>query len=77
MTKVIFTTTDGFPIKIGDRYHIIKEEEIEHWRCDEGDEIPTENTYSDWKNVQKAMIEKTNKEKEDKERENDRSSISL
>lgn len=65
----IFITTDNCPIFIGDRYHIMREGEIEHWRCDEGDEIPTENTYSEWKNVQNEMIKRTNKEKEDKERE--------
>ena len=56
MNKVIFTTTDGYPISIGDRYHIIDEGGIQHWRCDEDDPIPTCNTYKDYLNAKTEKL---------------------
>ena len=45
--NIIFTTTDGFPIYIGDRYNTIEEDRIVHWLCEEEDPIPVGNTYKD------------------------------
>jgi len=53
---VIFRTTDGCPIKIGDRYHIVQEEGIAHWICDEGDAVPTCDTYGEFENARSVKI---------------------
>lgn len=56
MNKVIFTTTDGYPISIGDHYHIVEENGISHWVCDEEDEIPTCDTYRVFENAQDIKV---------------------
>jgi len=56
MNKVIFTTTDGYPVSIGDRYHIIDEGGIQHWKCDEDDPIPTQDTYKEYLNAQDVKM---------------------
>jgi len=54
--NIVFTTTDGYPVSIGDRYHIVDEGEISLWVCDEDDEIPTCATYSKFENARTVKI---------------------
>lgn len=56
MGKVIFTTTDGFPIYIGDLYHIVKEDRISHWVCDIDDPIPECATYKEYEAARYVKI---------------------
>ena len=53
MEKEIFITTDKFPIFIGDTYYKLNDQnQVEIWKCDENDIIPTEETYKKSNNVE-------------------------
>lgn len=53
MEREIFITTDKFPIFIGDTYYKLNDQnQVEIWKCDENDIIPTEETYKKSNNVE-------------------------
>ena len=58
MNDIIFTTTDGYPVRIYDRYHIIDENGIQHWICEEDDPIPIGDTYRVFENAQDIKAKK-------------------
>lgn len=51
-----FITTDGFPIFVGDVYHIIEKDGISHWKCDEDEKIPTRKTYKIYETAQELIV---------------------